>query len=341
MGHSLKKFALLCVSSALILIPAATTWAVPLDGAAHLSAQSEARAGETISSAKRETVAGRKQRASAAIQLPRAVRFREVEGRGLLVSAWVNGAGPFTFAVDTGAGGTILSRRVASEARVSASGKRPIMIGGLSGAGSVPGYEAIVRSIAVGDEQNVLPAKALVIITERLAPGVDGVLDPAEAYHPLGFEIDMVRGEMTAFDTSVSPLRRGQNLAPDGAIVSWLTDGQSRRPFVMLEGGRRALLDTGSGFGLAVTEEAAISLGIILGRGRARGDVRDLAGGSIPAHRISPATIRVGALVLRGIPTDLLRAARAGSPILLGRDALRPFRLSFDPAARLIRIVPG
>jgi predicted aspartyl protease len=273
--------------------------------------------------------------------LPRTVRFREVEGRGLLVSAWVNGAGPFTFAVDTGAGATILSRRVAEEARVALSGKRPVRIGGLSGAGSAAGQEASIRTLAVGDEQNLLPSRDSVIITERLAPGVDGVLDPSGAYWPLGFEIDMARGEMSAFDPRVAPLRRDANLPPDGAVVQWLTDGRSRRPFVMLEGGRRALIDTGSGFGLALTEQAASSLGIIPGGRRPRGDVRDLSGGSIPAHRISPATVRIGALVLRGVPTDLLTGAGADSPILLGRDALRPFRLSFDPTSRLIRIVPG
>jgi hypothetical protein len=317
MGYSLKRFALLCVSSALIFTLAANTWAVPLGGAAHLSVQ------------------------SAVAELPRAIHFREVEGRGLLVSVWINDAGPYTFAIDTGAGATILSRRVADQARVTLSGKRPVMIGGLSGAGAVASYEAMIRKVAVGDEQNILPSRGLVIVTERLAPGIDGVLDPVEAYWPLGFEIDMVRGEMTAFDTRLNSLRRASTLPPDGTIVSWLMDNQSRRPFVMLEGGRRALLDTGSGFGLAVTQDAASSLGIIPGRGRGRGDVRDLAGGSIPAHRISPTTIRIGALVLRGIPTDLLPSARAGSPILLGRDALRPFRLSFDPVARLIRIMPG
>ena len=320
MRHSLKRFALGCALSASIFIPAATIWAVPLDGTAHLSVQ--------------------KQRA-ASVELPRTVRFREVEGRGLLVTAWVNGAGPYTFAVDTGAGATILSRRVAGEARVAASGKRPIMMGGLSGAGTVAGYEAVVRTLAVGDQQNFLPSKGLIIITDRLAPGVDGVLDPVEAYWPLGFEIDMTRGEVEAFDARLLPLRRASNLPTDGAIVSWLMDGQSRRPFVMLEGGRRALLDTGSEFGLAVTEDAARALGIAPGRGRERGGVRDLAGGSIPAHRLSPATIRIGALVLRGIPTDLLLNATAGAPILLGRDALRPFRLAFDPINRLIRIVPG
>jgi hypothetical protein len=275
-------------------------------------------------------------------RLPSTVRFREVSGRGLLVSVWVNDAGPYTFAIDTGAGATILSRRVAVEARVSSSGKRPLVLGGISEAGAATGQESLIRSLAVGDKYNLLPSGGLVIVTERLAPGVDGVLDPAEAYWPLGFEIDMPRGELTAFDPRSMPLRRNQPLQPDETIVPWLFDGQSRRPFVMLEGHVRALLDTGSGFGLALTEDAAVTLGIIPNRSRDRAvDVRDLAGGSISAHRISPATVSLGGLVLRGIPTDLVQNTHAGSPVLLGRDALRPFRLTFDPLNRLIRIVPG
>jgi predicted aspartyl protease len=337
----MRRFALYGVLSGFLFIPAATTWAVPVDGTAQLSAPRVARAG-AASSPLRSTTGSQRRRAVDVSALPRAVRFREASGRGLLIRAWVNGAGPYTFAVDTGAGATILSRRVAGEARVSASARRPIMMGGLSGAGAVAGHEAKIGSLAVGDGQNFLPAKGLVIITERLAPGVDGVLDPAEAYWPLGFEIDMARGEINAFDPRLSGITRTQNLPPDATIVSWLTDGGSRRPFVMLEGGRRALLDTGSEFGLAVTEDAARALGIALGGGsERRGDVRDIAGGSIRAHRLSPATIRIGALVLRGIPTDLLSNARAGSPILLGRDALRPFRLAFDPINRLIRIMPA
>lgn len=276
--------------------------------------------------------------------MPAPVRFREDNGRGLLVRVWVNDAGPYTFAVDTGAGATILSRRVAEEARVSFSDRGALTISGMSGAGTVGGQRAVVHSLAVGDQGNLLPTKGMVIVTERLAPDVDGVLDPAEAYWPLGFEIDMPRSELTAFDPHQTPLSRNQNL-PDGAVVAWLFDGQSRRPFVMLEGGRRALIDTGSGFGLALTQDAAIALGMMPGGGRNQGrlgtDVRDVAGGQVAAQRISPATIRIGALVLRGIPTDLLPYVTAGSPILLGRDALRPFRLTFDPLNRLIRIVPG
>lgn len=342
MKHSLKNLALAGVAaSAFLFIPATNTWAVPVKGAAYLSARVGKTAGTAHKSGKNNLTRVQKEEVTRA-KLPSAVSFREESGRGLLVRAWVNGAGPFTFAIDTGAGATILSSRVASEARVEPSGKRPITIGGLGSAGAgVAALEVIVRKIALGDEYNILPSNGLVIVTAQLAPGIDGVLDPAEVYWPLGFEIDLPRGMMNAFDARLNPLRRNQSLPADGTIVPWLFDGQSRRPFVMLEGGRRALLDTGSGFGLAVTEEAARALGIAPGRGRESQGVRDISGGGIPSRRISPATVRLGALVLQGIPTDILQGGRAGSPILLGRDALRPFRLTFDPINRLIRIMSG
>lgn len=362
MRQSLKRLAVCAVTSACIFIPAANRGAVPFAGTACLFVRMSSdplKPDESELSNRSQTITNHLQAEAQPIQgemqtrrLPAPVRFREVNGRGLLVRVWVNDAGPYTFALDTGAGATILSRRVADEARVSINDRRALTIGGLSGAGTVTGQEVVVHSLAAGDQDNFLPAKGMVIVTERLAPDVDGVLDPTESYWPLGFEIDMPHSELTAFDPRVTPLRRNQNL-PDGTVVPWLLDGQSRRPYVMLEGGSRALIDTGSGFGLAVTPGAAASLGIMPGSGAQTGngrrndnarraaDVRDLAGNQITARRIAPATVQVGALVLRSIPTDLLPFAEAGAPVLLGRDALRPFRLTFDPLNRLIRIVPG
>jgi hypothetical protein len=39
---------------------------------------------------------------SARCKIPRPVRLREVRGRGLLVSAWLNSTGPFMFALIRG-----------------------------------------------------------------------------------------------------------------------------------------------------------------------------------------------------------------------------------------------
>ncbi|MDT5261036.1 MAG: hypothetical protein QOC61_40, partial [Acidobacteriota bacterium] len=273
--------------------------------------------------------------------LPSPVEFRESGDRGLLVKTWVNDAGPFTFAIDTGAGANLLSSRTAGAARVEveAGGGRGIEIGGLSGARSGGAQKAFVRGLALGSRENTLRARGLFVVASGLPSDIDGILDPSEVFGSLGFRIDIPTGELSFFDPRVEPLHAGD--APHGgAVVPWLTEGSSRRPFVMLGEGRRALLDTGSGFGLAVDEAAARALGILLNGGRGRGGTRDLAGGEVPSRRVRAATISIGSLVLRGVPTDLLLHAEKGAPVILGRDALRPFHITFDPLNRLIMFDP-
>jgi predicted aspartyl protease len=273
--------------------------------------------------------------------VPAPVSFRESDGRGLLVRTWVNGAGPFNFALDTGAGATILSSRAASAARVEVEvGGRGIEIGGLSGARAGGAQKAFARTVALGTRENTLPARGLFVVAPGLPSDVDGILDPSEVFGSLGFVIDIPAGQLSFFDPRAQPLRASD--APrDGAVVPWLTEGGARRPFVMLAEGRRALLDTGSGFGLAVNETAARALGVLIIEGRGRRGARDIAGGEVSARRVRAATIHVGPLVLRGIPTDLLLRAEKGAPVILGRDALRPFRLTFDPLNRLIMLDPA
>ena len=345
MGGSLKASAL-CAASALTFVLLLFGWAAsPSRGAAHFLAVEGpwADAALLLDSSGLLDASGRdKPRAfvSQGARLPSPVGFREDGGRGLLVRAWVNGTGPFTFAVDTGAGATILSPRVAGEARVEVeAGGRGIEVGGLSGMTAGGGQKAFPRSLAIGSRDNTLPARGLSIVAPGLPEGVDGILDPTEAFSPLGYMIDIPRGELRAFDPRVRPLRAG-DAPPEGAVVPWLTDGSSRRPFVMLAEGRRALLDTGSGFGLAVDETAARALGILPSGGRERAGARDIAGGEISSRRVRAATVSVGPLVLRGVPTDFLTRAEKGAPVLLGRDALRPFRLTFDPLSRLIMFEP-
>ena len=272
--------------------------------------------------------------------IPSPVSFREAGGRGLLLRIWVNGAGPFTFALDTGAGATILSQRAAGAARVEVeAGGRGIRLGGLSGAQAGGAQKAFVRTLALGSRENSLAARGLFVVAPGLPSDVDGILDPSEAFGSLGFRIDIPAGELSFFDPRVEPVRAAD--APrDGAVVPWLTEGGARRPFVMLAEGRRALLDTGSGFGLAVDEAAARALGILQTEGRRRGGTRDLAGGEVTARRVRAATVSVGPLVLRGVPTDLLLRAEKGAPVILGREALRPFRITFDPLNRLIMLDP-
>ena len=265
-------------------------------------------------------------------QIPHSVSFREVPGRGLIVRTWINGSGPFNFAIDTGAGAILIGTRVADEARVSRKSGRATSIAGLSGAARAA-YPALVQTLAIGDSENYLPAKGEILITAGLPADLDGVLDPTEALSPLGFIIDVPRREFAAFDPHAEALRVGQ--APvEGAVVPWIREANGRRPFVMLGNGDRALLDTGSSMGLVLRDRNA-------GSQPSDYRVRDVGGGQITSRRVTTASIAIGSLHLQRIPTDLVSGAEAGAPVLLGLTALRPFRMRFDPVHRLIEIAPS
>lgn len=261
--------------------------------------------------------------------VPHTVSLREVSGRGLLVRTWVNGIGPFNFAVDTGAGATLLSTRVAGEAHVARTGERPTSVAGLSGT-KTAAYHAAVESLSVGDAENYLPAQGEVIITGGLPPDLDGVLDPTEAFSPLGYTIDLPGALLAAFDPQTDPVQKNR-MPEEGTVVSWLREGQGRRPFVMLDNGDRALLDTGSSLGFAVRDANPDR--------RAPYSLRDVGGGRMSTRRVTT-TIAIGSLTLQKIPTDLIAGSDADAPTLLGLAALRPFRLRFDPLHRLIEIAP-
>ena len=269
---------------------------------------------------------------SASVSIPHAVTFREVAGRGLMVRTWVNGSGPFNFAIDTGAGATIISQRAAAAAHVARISERATSIAGLSGA-ETAAHHASVQTLAIGDADNYLPAKGEFLVTDALPSDLDGVLDPTEALSPLGYILDLPERELAAFDPQAEPLRKTD--APvDGAVVEWLRETHGRRPFVLLDNGDRALLDTGSQFGLAIRESNYENKPAIAG-------VRDIGGGRISSRRVTTSNIAIGTLTLRRIPTDLVSGAEADAPVLLGLAALRPFRLRFDPLHRLIEIAPG
>jgi predicted aspartyl protease len=250
----------------------------------------------------------------------------------LIVRTWINSVGPFDFAIDTGAGATLLSQRVADEARVLIKSGRT-SIAGLSGT-ATSARNASIQTLAIGDSDNYLPAKGEAMVITGLPRDLDGVLDPTEAFSPLGYVVNLPQHELSAFDPRSSPLR--SNEQPDeGVVVPWLREGAGRRPFVLLDNGDRALLDTGSNLGLAIRDPGSSD------RKAPAYTVRDVGGGQISSRRVAATTVSIGSLVLRRVPTDLVSGAEADAPVLLGLSALRPFRLRFDPLHRLIEIAPG
>jgi hypothetical protein len=297
---------------------AAIVWAASNAGAAHSSLKPAASLPNSVT------------------LLPRPARFRLEKETGLLVRVWLDGSGPYIFAIDTGAGLNVLTERVAGVSRLQVRTGRPTLVGGLTAARISSNREAVIGQLALGTADNILPAQKTALIVPSLAPGVDGILDPTDSFAPLGYSIDISNELIEAVDPGVGRLPRPEP-AIEGAVVPWVKQGGSNRPFVKLGDGRIALLDTGSRFGLAVSERNAV----IINRNREVNTegVRDIGGGTIFSRRVMPTTISIGELVLRGIPTDILSKVDTDAPVILGRDALYPFKITFDPRRRLIEFV--
>jgi len=295
-------------------------WAVPVAGTAHQRVRESPPAG-----------------VAARITVPQPIRFREDRDRGLLVEAWINGSGPYVFAIDTGAGTSIVSPSLINRASLPVRKAYQTLEGGLTGSSIVSDREATIQELALGSPDNSLPGRLVAAVAPGLPSGLDGVLDPTEAFSPLGYSIDLPGHELEAFNAKTRPLHIG-DVPQGGTVVRWIRERGASRPFVLLGDGRLALLDTGSGFGLALSEENPIGG---LSHGRQSRNVNDLGGGRVQSRRGAPVTVSIGALVMRSVPTDLLTGVAPGTPVILGRGALYPFRITFDPIAKLIAIEPS
>lgn len=265
---------------------------------------------------------------------PAPIRLRDDREHGLLAKGWVNGAGPFVFVIDTGAGASLISRRVVDQAKLQVTKSRTTLVGGLSTSPISSNQETRLDGLTLGEPGNRVPGSVVAAVVASLPQAIDGVLDPAEVFSPFGYSVDLPNKELRVFAE-----RLNVNQQPrDGAVVRWV--GGSHRPFVRLGDGSLALIDTGSGFGLALNERQVVRKGRSSERREPRTS-HDLGGGRVQSRRISPQTVNIGALALNGVPTDVLSGAAPDTPIILGRGALFPFRITFDPVARLIAFEPA
>jgi hypothetical protein len=211
--------------------------------------------------------------------------------------------------------------------------KRPL-VGGLSTSPISSNEQAVPNKISIGHSTNVVPGKPILAIVPTLPGAIDGILDPTDLFGGMAYSIDLPNRQLLVFDGAANGLDLGR-VPKDGAVVRWVRESGSDRPFVRLGDGRLALLDTGSGFGLAVNQPSFVG-----GKNHMRGNVTDLGGGAVQSRQIAPTTVSIGALVLRGVPTDVLIGVPADTPLILGRRALYPFKVTFNPSARLIAFEP-
>ena len=291
-------------------------WAIPILGIAHQRVQ-------------------RRERTWFTAPMPVApIRLRDEHG-GLTASGWINGAGPFVFAIDTGAGVSLISRKVVQQAGLGFTRSRRPLVGGLSTSPISSDYEARIAGLSLGRRENSVPGSFTAAVVTNLPGSIDGILDPTEVFSPFGYSVDLPNRELRVLDTSAHRLRLN-DVPRDGAVVRWVREQGSQRPFVRFEDGRLALIDTGSGFGLALNEPRSAG-----SNHRRSNTIHDLGGGSVQSRRVEPQRVSIGALVLNGVPTDVLTGVAPGTPIILGRRALFPFRITFDPVSRLIAFEPA
>ena len=287
---------------------AIVAWAVPLKGIAHQHVQ-RLRGADVVAP----------------------IRLKDERERGLLAQGWINGAGPFVFVIDTGAGVSLISRNVVDRARLQQSKSRRTLVGGFSTAPIASDQETRISGLTLGHRNNNVPGSFTAAVVASLPGSIDGVLDPTEVFRPYGYSVDIPNRELRVFDTGAQRLRV-TDVPKDGAVVRWVREAGNERPFVRLGDGRLALIDTGSTLGFALNET-----GRATGRNRVS---HDLGGGTIQSRRVAPQTVNIGTLVLNGVPTDVLTGVAPGTPIILGRGALFPFKITFDPASRLIAFEP-
>ena len=288
---------------------AIVAWAVPTKGIAHQRVQ-RLRAAEVVAP----------------------IRLRDERERGLLAQGWINGAGPFVFVIDTGAGVSLVSRNVVAQARLQVTRSSKSLVGGLSTSPISSNEETRISGLALGDSNNNVHGSFSAAVIATLPGAIDGILDPTDVFRPFGYSVDLPNRELRIFDTTSQRLRV-TDVPRDGAVVRWVREAGSDRPFVRLGDGRLALIDTGSSLGFAMNES-----GRLAGSSQVR---RDIGGGTVQSRRVEPQTVNIGALVLNRVPTDVLTGAAPGTPIILGRGALFPFRITFDPSSRLIAFEPA
>lgn len=287
---------------------AVVAWAVPISGIAHQRVQ-RLRGADVVAP----------------------IRLKD-ERNGLLAQGWINGAGPFVFVIDTGAGVSLVSRNVVAQARIPVTRSSRTLVGGLSTSPIASNEETLVSGIALGQRGNNMPGSFTAAVVASLPGSIDGILDPTDVFRPYGYSVDIPNRELRVFDTAAQRLRMDE-VPKDGAVVRWVREAGNDRPFVKLSDGRLALIDTGSTLGFALNEPGRVT-------GSNHSTTRDLGGGSVQSRRVAPQTVSIGTLVLNKVPTDVLTGVAPGTPIILGRGALFPFKITFDPSSRLIAFEP-
>jgi len=249
----------------------------------------------------------------------------------LFVSATVNGKGPFDFLLDSGAGMSVLSSRLADSLRIAVKGNIPTR--GVGGYGSI-GF-ATIDSLALGD---------LTLQFSRVT-----ILDFSSLDTNLGWPLGGILGYdfFARFKTTVDfdgrrlVLSRSDGKPCPIEAQSAPFDVFAQVPVMeVYVNGRptRVMLDLGAQTGLVLRGHARALAGIEISRGEESRIRISGVGGTRAMRQVTIDSLRIGNVTLRE-PTALVAEDFASMPFpeyiegLLGVTILKRFNLVIDYAA--------
>ncbi len=254
----------------------------------------------------------------------------------MTIPVMVNGHGPFSFVVDTGADRTVISRSLATRLRLPAGADVRLH----DTAGSAQVHTAVLDSLSFG-ERGVHGVEAAVLEAANI--GADGMLG-IDSLHDQRVLMDF--GARTFAASASQPwaelanaiVVHGRSRFGQLVLVDAQADGQ--RVFVILDSGAQNTLGNAALQRLMSSAAAA--------RRPPTNDVISVTGGSTPARTNRIAAISLGGIELRGVPiayADLETFRQFGlrdkPAMLLGMDVLRLFRsVSVDFPRREAAFVP-
>ena len=124
---------------------------------------------------------------------------------------------------------------------------------GLSATSISSNQETRISKLALGNRDNTISSIVVAAVVPILPGSVDGILDPTQVFGSLSYSIDLPRQQLVVFDSGKGNLKSSTS-STEGVVVPWIKVGTSHRPYVRLDNGQLALIDTGSGFGLAFSD---------------------------------------------------------------------------------------
>jgi len=266
----------------------------------------------------------------------------DLNGNTTFVQVRVNGSGPYSFILDTGALASTISPDVVAKLGLpSREGGVAHGAGGAVAASRVPDVTLTVGDAALsGLELGSFPMTA---IENSAGRRIDGVLG-AEVFQRYVVELDYLKPEMTLYEPKgFSAAGRGKGLP-----LSFHDNHPYVHAGVELPGGKRIegefVIDSGSSFPLILLPSFIEEHGLrdtvpapLVSTGRGVGGEFPLPIGRIAALRLGAATLT---LPVTALPSEGW-FAREGNVGNIGGAVLRRFRVTFDYSRKRVYLQPN